>query len=74
MAIMIVLWALLSFPTHSEDAMTAAGMDVGDEAVMTACTLDNFCAATIGRAVSPVSDPLGFGWRISIGVFNSLAV
>ena len=69
----IVLWGLLNFPTHSEDAMTAAGVDVGDEAAVTAYTLDTSSAATIGRAVSPVFDPLGFDWRINIGVLSSLA-
>ncbi|WP_278692934.1 ferrous iron transporter B [Arachnia propionica] len=73
MATTIVLWALLNFPTHSEDAMTAAGVDVGDEAAVTAYTLDNSYAAAIGRAVSPVFDPLGFDWRINIGVLSSLA-
>ena len=73
MVVTIVLWALLNFPTHSEDAMTAAGVDVGDEAAVTAYTLDNSYAAAIGRAVSPVFDPLGFDWRINIGVLSSLA-
>ena len=73
MATTIVLWGLLNFPTHSEDAMTAAGVDVGDEAAVTAYTLDNSYAAAIGRAVSPVFDPLGFDWRINIGVISSLA-
>ena len=73
MATTIVLWALLNFPAHSEDAMTAAGVDVGDEAAVTAYTLDNSYAAIIGRAVSPVFDPLGFDWRINIGVLSSLA-
>ena len=73
MATTIVLWALLNFPAPSEDAMTAAGVDVGDEAAVTAYTLDNSYAAAIGRAVSPVFDPLGFDWRINIGVISSLA-
>ena len=73
MVVTIVLWGLLNFPTPSEDAMTAAGVDVGDEAAVTAYTLDNSYAATIGRAVSPVFDPLGFDWRINIGVISSLA-
>ena len=73
MATTIVLWGLLNFPSPSEDAMTAAGVDVGDEAAVTAYTLDNSYAAAIGRAVSPVFDPLGFDWRINIGVLSSLA-
>ena len=73
MVVTIVLWGLLNFPAPSEDAMTAAGVDVGDEAAVTAYTLDNSYAAAIGRAVSPVFDPLGFDWRINIGVISSLA-
>jgi len=73
MVVTIVLWGLLNFPAPSEDAMTAAGVDVGDEAAVTAYTLDNSYAAAIGRAVSPVFDPLGFDWRINIGVLSSLA-
>ena len=73
MVVTIVLWGLLNFPTPSEDAMTAAGVDVGDEAAVTAYTLDNSYAAAIGRAISPVFDPLGFDWRINIGVLSSLA-
>ena len=73
MVVTIVLWGLLNFPSPSEDAMTAAGVDVGDEAAVTAYTLDNSYAAAIGRAVSPVFDPLGFDWRINIGVLSSLA-
>ena len=53
MVVTIVLWALLNFPTPSEDAMTAAGVDVGDDAAVTAYTLDNSYAAGIGRAVCP---------------------
>jgi GTP-binding protein, HSR1-related len=73
MVVTIVLWALLNFPTPSEDAMTAAGVDVGDDAAVTAYTLDNSYAAGIGRAVAPVFDPLGFDWHINIGVISSLA-
>ena len=73
MVVTIVLWGLLNFPAPSEDAMAAAGVDVGDEAAVTAYTLDNSYAAAIGRAVSPVFDPLGFDWRINIGVLSSLA-
>ena len=73
MVVTIVLWGLLNFPSPSEDAMTAAGVDVGDEAAVTAYTLDNSYAAGIGRAVAPVFDPLGFDWHINIGVISSLA-
>ncbi|RRD47582.1 ferrous iron transporter B [Arachnia propionica] len=69
----IALWALLSFPMHSEETMTAAGVDVADEAAVTAYTLDNSYAAAVGRFVSPVFEPLGFDWRVNVGVLSSLA-
>lgn len=69
----IVLWALLSFPMHSEDQLTAAGVDVTDEAAVTAYTLDNSHAAAVGRFVAPVFEPLGFDWRVNVGVLSSLA-
>ena len=53
--------------------MTAAGWMSAMRAAVTAYTLDNSYAAAIGRAVSPVFDPLGFDWRINIGVLSSLA-
>ena len=73
MATTIVLWALLSFPMHSEEQMAAAGVDVTDEAAVTAYTLDNSYAAAVGRFVGPVFEPLGFDWRVNVGVLSSLA-
>ncbi|MDO5094882.1 MAG: nucleoside recognition domain-containing protein, partial [Propionibacteriaceae bacterium] len=73
LATTIVLWALLNFPMRGEDEMTAAGVDVGDEAAVTAYTLDNSYAAGLGRAVAPVFEPLGFDWRVNVAVLSSLA-
>lgn len=35
--------------------------------------IENSAAASIGRAVEPVFEPLGFDWRINIGVLASLS-
>ncbi len=69
----IVLWALLNLPTRSTEAMSAAGVDPGDDAARSAYVIDNSYAASVGRFVSPVFEPLGFDWRINVGVLASLS-
>ena len=68
----ITLWVLLSFPLHDAGRLTAAGIDPADEVAVSAYTLDNSYAAGLGRAVEPVFAPLGFDWRVNVGVIASL--
>lgn len=69
----LVLWALLNFPVHSTQDLQHAGIDPLDSAAVQAHVLDNSYAAGIGRAVAPVFAPLGFDWRVNVGVVSSLA-
>ncbi|TXJ07991.1 MAG: ferrous iron transporter B [Aeromicrobium sp.] len=69
----IVLWLLLNFPQRSLAEMDAAGVDTSSETAMSAYVLDNSYAASVGKAVEPVFAPLGFDWRINIGIVSSLA-
>jgi ferrous iron transport protein B len=69
----IVLWLLLNFPLHSTAELTASGVDVTDEGAVTSFVMDHSAAASIGRAVEPVFAPLGFDWRVNIGVVASLS-
>lgn len=69
----IVMWALLNLPLHSDADMLAAGVDPTDEVAASAHVIDNSLAASVGNAVEPVFEPLGFDWRINIGVLSSLA-
>lgn len=69
----VVLWALLSLPIRSDADLAAAGVDPTDDVAVAAYTLDNSAAAAIGRAVQPVFEPLGFDWRVNVGVISSLA-
>ncbi len=69
----IVLWLLLNFPQRSLADMEAAGVDTTSETAMSAYVLDNSYAASVGKAVEPVFAPLGFDWRINIGIVSSLA-
>ncbi|GAC58586.1 ferrous iron transport protein B [Gordonia hirsuta DSM 44140 = NBRC 16056] len=88
LATAIVLWVLLSLPAHTEqaqaihdDAVAAALAEGADpeeaeavgEAQSRSFVLDNSIAASIGKAVEPVFRPLGFDWRIDIGILGSFA-
>ncbi|MFZ2510029.1 MAG: nucleoside recognition domain-containing protein, partial [Gordonia sp. (in: high G+C Gram-positive bacteria)] len=84
----IVLWILLSLPAHTAEAAAiqdttvaaalAAGADAEEAQARGAAearsfVLDNSFAASIGKAVEPVFAPLGFDWRIDIGILGSFA-
>lgn len=38
-----------------------------------AVAMENSYAAAVGKAVSPVFEPLGYDWRLNIGIMSSLA-
>ncbi len=69
----IALWVLLSFPLASADELAAAGVDPTDEVAVSAYEINNSWAASMGRAVEPVFEPLGYDWRINVGIISSLA-
>ncbi|MDY6054933.1 ferrous iron transporter B [Micrococcus sp.] len=68
-----VLWVLLNVPVRSEEEMAAAGVPMDDTAAVAQYTIDHSAAASVGRAVEPVFDPLGFDWRVNVGVLASLS-
>jgi len=61
LGISIVLWALTAYPRHPDPAATPAQQ--------VAYSL----AGRTGRAIEPVIKPLGFDWRIGIGLITSMA-
>ena len=69
----VVLWVLLNVPIHSTADLAAAGVDVHDHAAVSAYTIDHSAAASVGRFVEPVFEPLGFDWRINVGILASLS-
>ena len=68
-----VLWVLLNLPLRNDAEMAAAGVDTTNEAAVSAYVIDHSYAASVGKAVEPVFEPLGFDWRINIGILSSLA-
>lgn len=62
----IVLWVLLNFPRTETPADVSA-----EEASRYA--LEHSFAGTAGRALEPLIAPLGFDWKIGVGLIASLA-
>ncbi len=60
LGISIVLWFLAAYPKHAGD--TTAQQQIAHS-----------LAGTAGRVIEPVIKPLGFDWRIGIGLVSSFA-
>lgn len=68
----IALWALLSLPVASDADMSAAGVDLNDEVAVATYQLDHSAAAAVGRTIQPIFEPLGFDWRITVGLVGAM--
>ncbi len=73
LVVTIIMWALLNIPGQSDAAMRSAGVNPGDKVAAASFVLDHSAAASVGKAIEPVFAPLGFDWRINIGVVSSLS-
>ncbi len=62
----MILWALSTFPR--EGAATA-----GDEATTHAAHLENSYMGRAGKLLEPALKPLGFDWKIGVGILGSFA-
>ena len=85
----IILWALLSFPQSAEietryDVARSDLADLADPALQTAerSRLNGLesaeqirfsVAGRVGLAVEPLLEPLGFDWRIGVGILGAFA-
>ncbi|MDN5762958.1 MAG: ferrous iron transporter B [Microlunatus sp.] len=69
----VVLWLLLNLPARSAVELTSAGVDANDSIAVSTYVIDHSYAASAGRFVEPVFEPLGFDWRINIGILASLS-
>ncbi len=66
LAASIVLWGLLSFPHADPDPQRTPAEDAR-------AGLEASAAARIGHAIEPLIEPLGFDWKIGVGLVASLA-
>lgn len=89
LSLSIVLWFLAYFPrtdtsgaeTLARQQMIANGEDAGDAELLAARTehmageiqLENSLMGRLGKVVEPLVRPLGFDWRIGVGLVSSFA-
>lgn len=89
LALTIVLWALLSYPKDAEiaaqftqqRAVAAATLSEGDlpdalatlDAREAAAQLEQSIAGRTGKLIEPVIRPLGFDWRLGVGIIGAFA-
>ena len=66
LATSIVLWALLSFPRATHDPLLTP-------AEQARANLEASAASRLGHAIEPLIAPLGFDWKIGVGLVASLA-
>jgi ferrous iron transport protein B len=68
----IVLWALLTIRSPWADAPAPAASEQGTEAVR-AEELRSSLAGQMGHAIEPAIEPLGFDWKIGVGLIGAFA-
>jgi len=66
----VLLWALLSFPKLPEPAV---GADVQTRAAWEQASLEQSFGGRIGKALEPAIAPLGFDWKIGVGIVGAFA-
>ncbi|MFE1915397.1 ferrous iron transporter B [Streptomyces anandii] len=67
----VLLWLLLNLPLHSTAELRAAGVDTTDRTAVSAYEVDHSYAAGLGHLAAPVFSPLGFDWRVNVGVLSA---
>ena len=75
-AITIIVWALSYFPRDASVAerIKAANLAASEEVVkakLQAAYVEQSYMGRFGKAVQPIFDPLGFDWKITVGVLAS---
>lgn len=84
LVISLVLWALATYPKLSAEdipaatatriaQLEAAGQTHAAGNLLAQTRLEHSFAGRVGHAVEPVFRPLGFDWKMSVGVVSSLA-
>lgn len=85
LAITVVLWFLASYPhggpeLRSLESQRAAAVAAGDAATAhqlgaraAALSLEQSFAGRVGKLIEPAIAPLGFDWRIGVGLVTSFA-
>lgn len=68
----LILWLLLQFPRHYHEEISMASQGVPAQEI-TRFRLEHSFAGRIGKTIEPLIAPLGFDWKIGIGLFASFS-
>ncbi len=73
--ISVILWGLATYPKlpESEAERVAAQAETNAEQQVAQAALAYSVAGQVGKLVEPVFRPLGFDWKINVGVLTSFA-
>jgi ferrous iron transport protein B len=76
LALTVVLWALFTFPLPDKTVVTPTQNEVVEEvpfAHISSSQLERSYAGQLGHLIEPVIAPLGFNWKIGVGLVASFA-
>jgi ferrous iron transport protein B len=71
LACTIVLWALLAFPREAVTPEAGVSRAVAGET--SAPAIEKSYAGRLGKAIEPVFAPLGFDWKLDVGIIGAFA-
>ena len=69
LAISVILWWLMTYPAYEPTTEVAAVADT-EQAQL---ALEHSYAGRLGHTIEPVLRPLGYDWRIGVGIVSSFA-
>ncbi len=71
LAVAAVLWVLLTVPLPGRASPPPDATSGGPTTSAPAPAIERSIAASVGRALEPVTAPVGFDWRINVGLIGS---
>ncbi|MCB9778600.1 MAG: ferrous iron transport protein B [Alphaproteobacteria bacterium] len=75
LACTVLLWGLLKFPElpPPDPEPPAVELSVEQQAAYDAAALEHSAAGRLGKAIEPAIAPLGFDWKIGVGLIGAFA-
>ncbi len=73
LAFTVLMWGLLSFPALDEPPGGLDELPAAEASAFRARALEHSAAGRIGKAIEPTIAPLGFDWKIGVGLIGAFA-
>ncbi len=69
----VIMWALLRFPALPEPPGGVVSLSPAEVTAWQADRLEHSAAGRLGRGMEPVLAPLGFDWKMGVGIVGAFA-